>query len=1160
MRKNNNKYPLWKRIALIAAWTLMAVVLAIYGTVTCVVTVLTPQRLTPIAIRVANAMVDARVDIDRVEFTAMATYPFLRLEVDSLLITCPSITPLIADTTYHLPAYADTLMSVDRFSGEIKLTSLLLGHIDINDVSIVGPALNIVSVADSVNNYNIFPTDSAGRDDSGPAFMPKISIRRFAIEKPKSFRYYDAVSSTFADLGFSALLMKDSQKPVYDFNFDGRLISPELGRFNLNEFPFSLDGDIHWDAATPYRLRLDNFDIGLAFVSAGLKADIDFENNLTIRDFETDIRPVAVSDILSSVPDSIKRSYGLDALKTPALISASFRLDSVYDTVTDTIPFATVSLKIDDAPLQFGRADFRNIAADITATLRGGNLDDAMLTIDRLDIAGPATSLKFTGSATDLISDPLIDIHVDGYSELSLLPERLTALIGSDISGRLTAALTVNGRPSMLSRNKFHNLRMSGDIGLDNIGWASADTLTRAYVQRAALHFGTNEHLKDTGARRVDLLAANIKVDSASVRADGLDIAMKNLSMGFAADNKAPSADTTVVTPMGGGISMEKFYMSSLSDSTKVFVRNISGRVIMRRFNSMSRVPEFRFDLGISRIAALSPAIRLLLADSKIDFSAYRLPSRKPSARVIRMADSIRAAHPEISVDSAYACAYKEIRRTRKSHRSAANDSTAEVIDWGTDHAMSRILLNWTLQGSLSAARTAVYTPLFPLRSRMNNLKIDFNNDSLVFSDVSLKIGRSDFTTSGRISNIRRSLTSRRRTTPLRLYFDSTSDTIDINQIADAIFRGADYGAAADGMSFDDIDSDNAFERDLAVSQSDRPDEMSPVLIPVNIRADLALNARNIIYSDLLLHDLSGDIRVYDGAVNIHRFRASSDVGDVDLSALYSAPDTADMNFGFGLKVNRFDISRFMTLMPALDSIMPLMRDFAGIIDADVAATVGIEPNMDFRLPSLTAAIKLEGDSLRLLDAETFKTISKWLMFKDKKHNIINHMNVELVINDNQMYLYPFVFDIDRYRLGVQGSNDLAMNFNYKISVLKSPLPFKFGITLKGNPDDFKIRLGRAKFDEHQAISRTVTADKARVNLIDRIENVFRQGVRRSKLTDLQLSADSRPDSLIDLDNEPVSASDSILFINEGLIEAPDTTAIIQPNPKDNERPQKNNR
>lgn len=44
--------------------------------------------------------------------------------------------------------------------------------------------------------------------------------------------------------------------------------------------------------------------------------------------------------------------------------------------------------------------------------------------------------------------------------------------------------------------------------------------------------------------------------------------------------------------------------------------------------------------------------------------------------------------------------------------------------------------------------------------------------------------------------------------------------------------------------------------------------------------------------------------------------------------------------------------------------------------------------------------------------------LSKWLFFKNKKRNMIDHMDVEVVVENSAIEIFPFMFDIDRYRLG----------------------------------------------------------------------------------------------------------------------------------------------
>lgn len=194
---------------------------------------------------------------------------------------------------------------------------------------------------------------------------------------------------------------------------------------------------------------------------------------------------------------------------------------------------------------------------------------------------------------------------------------------------------------------------------------------------------------------------------------------------------------------------------------------------------------------------------------------------------------------------------------------------------------------------------------------------------------------------------------------------------------------------------------------------------------------------------------------------------------------------------------------------------------------------------MNLQLNTLEMALKLSGDSLVLLDSETFATLSKWLMFKNKKRNMIDHMDVEMAVKDSRLNLYPFIFDMDRYKFGVRGGNDMGLNLDYHISVLKSPLPFKFGINIKGTPDDMKIRVGKARINEKTVASSTSISDTVRVNLVKEIGNMFRRGARRGRPR-LGLTAPiPSSDQTLPETSDTISHADSVMLIKEGVLNRP---------------------
>ena len=189
--KNNKPYPLYRRLFKIFLWTLMAVVLLFYGVVTSLVCVLSPDKLTPLTCKVVERMTDADISIGRVEFSAMSTYPFLKLEIDSLAVVSPLFSELKADTVNRLPQYADTVIAFDRFVGEMRLPDIVKGRLYVNNVTVSGLQANAVILNDSTANYDIFPASADDEPSSGPVVLPKIVLNHFALDNSKPFRYFD---------------------------------------------------------------------------------------------------------------------------------------------------------------------------------------------------------------------------------------------------------------------------------------------------------------------------------------------------------------------------------------------------------------------------------------------------------------------------------------------------------------------------------------------------------------------------------------------------------------------------------------------------------------------------------------------------------------------------------------------------------------------------------------------------------------------------------------------------------------------------------------------------------------------------------------------------------------------------------------------------------
>lgn len=1152
----------------IFAWIVMAVILTVISLFICISSLLSPEHLTKIANREANRMLDANVTIGRVELGIKGTFPLVTLQIDSITVLSNSLKNI--DNIDNMPLWADSLLTLESFKGGINIASLVTGKIDLYDVEFVRPEINLLTVNDSVSNYLIYPSDDDEVSSDSDTKLPKISINRFNITEPKPLRFRNLHTGQHFTLSLDGLSITEQDSPTYSINVGGDFDYPELSVYNLDKMSFGLDGKLSWDPETPTEIEISNFRLQSDAIDARVSAKADIAKDIIVKDFSFYIYDTPVERVIRMIPDSIQKEYNLTPshFSTDIAVSLGVKSTGPFNLTTDSIPSAEIELEIIPGKLRYDKFAFNKVGGKLFAFLRGNNLEKATFKAENLNVAGVATDLLFNIEASSIFSDPLITGTIKGRTELSKLPTQIEQLINGSVKGRITADIDFKARQSMLTPDKFHQISVNGQIDAYNVYYLSADTNNLVNASHANLKFGTHTLIKSNETAKSDsMLTARISIDSATVLHTEYSMKIADVSLAVGVLNQKESRDTTLVLPMGGRLDLGKFYMTVLGDSIVLNLQNTSGHVTMRRFKGMKRVPEFLADLNIKRLSTGSPDTRFLLSGAKFNVTAHKLPKKRMSRQVRKTIDSLRTSFPQMPIDSVYKRAI-EIQREKHLHKRPPRihpEYTAEeteIIDWGTSDFIRRLLLEWDVKGSLTARRAGLFTPFFPIRNRVRHFNIEFNNDSINLNNVEFKAGKSDFLLSGIISNLKRGLTSKGFRSPLKLNFEMLSDTIDINELADATFRGSAYATKTIengkrehfALNIDSIESheelsDADFEKEMGKIVANSPDEMAPLMVPVNIDLNLTTRSQNIMYSDMDLKDFYGEVLVSQGGLNLNDLKAKSEFGSVGLSALYSSPSANDIRFGFGMQVNDFNIHRFTSLVPALDSIMPLLKDIDGIIDAQIAATCQIDSAMNIELPTLEAAVKIEGDSLQLIDKETYRKIGKWLLFKDKQDNIIKHMNVELMVKDNLMTLYPFMFDIDRYKLGVQGYNDLSLNFDYHIAVLKSPLPFKFGINLKGDPDNYKIRLGRARFNEKSVGQSVAIVDTARINLLSQIENVFRRGVNNSRFAKLNISNVPEAEK-IDLSQDTISSADSLLFIQQGLIPAPEPIHVDSPNIK----------
>lgn len=379
----------------------------------------------------------------------------------------------------------------------------------------------------------------------------------------------------------------------------------------------------------------------------------------------------------------------------------------------------------------------------------------------------------------------------------------------------------------------------------------------------------------------------------------------------------------------------------------------------------------------------------------------------------------------------------------------------------------------WAPKGIIGFNRMFVSTPEFALPVRMRKTAITLGDRTITLRNANMRIGHSNLKASGAVYNLYESLKNNKT---IHAKLNISSRNLDCNQL---------------------INSLNFPEDTLQAETDTASTDIQLFVIPKNIDFELQAKLDRVKYDKMVFEDVHGNIDIRNQAVHLKEVSMKGMDAQMKATVVYRAKEKKRGYAGFDFKLRDVDVSKLVDFVPSLDTIVPMLRSFKGFVDFDAAAEAVVDSNLNIKIPSLRSAMHIKGDSLVLMDGETFAEISKKLMFKNKERNVFDSISVNITVKDGYVTVYPFLVQIDRYKAAVGGTQDLDMNFNYHISILKSPLPFKAGVTITGNMDKMKFKIGKAKYKNAVTPVEIHKVDSTRMNMGQQIVNDFRRVMRR---------------------------------------------------------------
>lgn len=576
---------------------------------------------------------------------------------------------------------------------------------------------------------------------------------------------------------------------------------------------------------------------------------------------------------------------------------------------------------------------------------------------------------------------------------------------------------------------------------------------------------------------------------------------------------------------------LSSFYGKSIADELKdigiggkVKITNLKVTAPARKLNITS--PLMAIDFGSKELPKKAYDMNFLATASSISVSdradslnlkiggltvkghAPVLPAFNPTGDVLDIsAKSLKADHPELKYNG------KDIKLALSSQKSngkavkplplpaiASSPSDAEALDSlghtpamltaQTPKQLLDVMKKYRLRAGLSTGASTVSSRHFPVANRIQNLQLEASFDSIVLHRLRMRSQSTGLTLSAKVGNLRQFL-SNRKPAILPLEINLMLDTVNINQLARAYESGQVLTKGMQAVSY------------KPKSPLPEASDSIAMLLPRNIRADIKASAKETVYMNLHLYDLSTEVHAEKGDLLVKDLKISSDFGKASLGLNLATSDIEKMGVSLDASMTDINVVSFFKNFHTLLLMMPQMKNLDGVLGVHASANLGYFPDMYLNIPSVNADITLTGRHLLVHQDPFIRRIVRMMLIHTDGDLHIENMDVHATVHDNLLELYPFNFEFDRYKLTMEGLNNFNGNLYYHIGVLKSPVPFHFGINIVGQFHDPKLRFGGALFkvDKAREITSEIYNDD-RVNIVKEVKYYLKEFVEKAAESD----------------------------------------------------------
>jgi hypothetical protein len=201
--------------------------------------------------------------------------------------------------------------------------------------------------------------------------------------------------------------------------------------------------------------------------------------------------------------------------------------------------------------------------------------------------------------------------------------------------------------------------------------------------------------------------------------------------------------------------------------------------------------------------------------------------------------------------------------------------------------------------------------------------------------------------------------------------------------------------------------------------------------VPKNVDFLLKTSINELIYTNLTLHQFTGDVLVRDQRIELQGCKFKLFGGNFSLKGGYDSKDIKKPAYDMNFKIDSLDIPEAFKAFNTVKKLAPIAQHAIGRFTGVMNMSGILAPNMTPVYESINADGDLKLFNLKIEDVPLLNKVSEATKMDNLKTVQIRNTAIAFFIRDGRLHIKPFNFKVGNSVATVNGSSGLDQSIDY---------------------------------------------------------------------------------------------------------------------------------